>query len=244
MRPKHRDILIVSSIFLALLYTILHFLAKSWDISIIRLINKLGFSSFDPNYNIFAIEPIQGIYSSNVFYLAWATSVVITLAVYRLFIYPSNEILLKQSPKIILITCLVGAICVGTLDQMMRIKYFFFELKQFDDKGDDDFYVTFPTFKESYTFARSVREKLKNRHQAEFITNFDLETDPYTAQHRALAYFLYPTISLRLDNKTPKDTFIYYGKNLDEKNIPANQELIAVSPQHEFILTLKAAQTE
>ena len=75
-----------------------------------------------------------------------------------------------------------------------------------------------------YLYAKSVHSLIPHgRYRGVYISDGDIQTEPFMGEHRRLAYFLYPMVDIR--NVRPDasvDCLIYYRKNNAREFVPKN----------------------
>ena len=77
-----------------------------------------------------------------------------------------------------------------------------------------------------YTCAQYCKSMSPKRHRGLFLTDLDLTKGDYMLWHRKLAYYLYPTIDIRIDQKSPIDSIILFYKKDSQKVIPEGFQVI------------------
>ncbi|MCD4780311.1 MAG: hypothetical protein K8S27_07170 [Candidatus Omnitrophica bacterium] len=97
-------------------------------------------------------------------------------------------------------------------------------------------------FQDLYSFPQECKSLLQGHHQGEIIAgvNFNSnENGSEMSRHRILTYYLYPTISTRLDNQAPKDIIILYKKKDPLAHIPEGYKMLLKHSNNNYILLQK-----
>ncbi len=231
---EKKDILLTCAAFSLFLLPIICMMSFALDIPISTAVTLIQAKLYRPHFNIFEVYQIGDVHPLKALYIVLLLTALILILFYRISL-PNK--LSKYAPQLIFLTYLLGILTVATLNFVMRIKYYKHDLKLYHGKTLDE--KNFLLNHEPYLFVEKVRNVLSGRHSGEFITTENLLEDPHMTTHRILSFYLYPIISLRLDNNTPKDIFIYYHTDDSRLRIPNDQKILTTSNDLSLTLTIK-----
>jgi hypothetical protein len=214
-----------------------------WDARILQLSPwelaiQFKNSLYLPHHNTFPVQDIQGVHALKLYYKFLLTTIVLAIIFYRL---PLNRTRRVSVVKIASAIGLLGVLFFAVIQQVHRINHFSYENNQIGGKTMEDKKLTL--FGSKYHFSRICQELLPGHHQAELITDLDFSKSPYMFFKRLLSYQLYPNISIRFNNRSPKDCLILFYKQNPFHHIPDNYEVLFASDDNNYILALqKGAQ--
>jgi len=208
----------------------------SWilKLSLPATLDTIQIKLYRPHYNIFEIHQIGSINPLIILYLILLLTFITLVFFYKISFSSQFQ---QSVPKIIFNTYLLGILTISVANLSMRFNYFKYDMNLYQGKTLDE--KNFLLNHEPYLFVEKTLNTLPGRHQGKFITEENILDDPHMTTHRILSYYLYPTISMRLDNKTPEDIFIYYKYKSPQVNIPDDQEIISLTEDSDFVLTIK-----
>lgn len=211
-------------------------LLMSWllEVPLPATLNMTQVKLYRPHYNVFEIHQIGSINPLLLLYFILILTTLILVIVYRIS-HPDQY--QRSISKIIFLTYLLGILTIAAVNLNMRFNYFKYDMNLYQGKSLDE--KNFLLNHEPYLFVEKTLKTVTGRHQGKFITEENILDDPHMTTHRILSYYLYPTISMRLDNKTPEDIFIYYKYKSPQVNIPDDQEIISLTEDSDFVLTIK-----
>ena len=102
----------------------------------------------------------------------------------------------------------------------------------------------FALFGQEYDFSKICRKIFPGVHQGKLVTDLDLSESLHMSSHRILSYHLYPNISLRFDNRSPKDCLILFYKQDPQTHIPENYNVLFTSEDNNYTLALRENPAE
>ena len=203
----HRNTSIKPIVIITLIFTVLTSLLivfykpnnLSWTQFIPSLVNTL----YVPHFNIFLIPGFNHTNFLLIIYLSFFLTTIVLFLIAKLDWLKSLTFgtTIRRLGFIVLILFLF-------LQQGARFNYIQSEYKYFHHKNPEERKEMI--FGPTYRFIEQCRIKVKGRHQAKLITTQDLNIDPLITWHRITAYYLYPEISIRFDNKTPQDLAVLF----------------------------------
>lgn len=238
---SRKDIIVTLVVFLIFLFQTLVMLSWLIDTPISTAINVVLVKLYRPHFNIFEVHLIGSIHPLKILYIILSLTVATLVLSYRILL-PNHFI--KKIPKIIFLTYLLGILTIGAGNFIMRIKHFMHDFKLYHGKSLDQRNLLLN--KDPFFFVEKAQEVLTGRHQGKIITNEIINEEPHITTHRILSYYLYPIISLRLDNKSPNDILIYYKNKSSLDSVPDDQEILTITNtnDYDFILTINKATSQ
>lgn len=229
-----KDIALTCFAFLTFLVTVILIMSWLLEVPLSATLDMIQIKLYRPHYNIFEIHQIGSINPLLLLYFLLILTALVLVIIYRISLPDQYQ---YSIPKIIFLTYLLGILTIAAVNLNMRFNYFKYDMKLYQGKSLDE--KNFLLNHEPYLLVEKTLKTLSGRHQGKFITEENILDDPHMTTHRILSYYLYPTISLRLDNKTPEDVFIYYKYKSPQVNITDDQEIISLTEDSDFILTIK-----
>ncbi len=140
-------------------------------------------------------------------------------------------------PKIINNICIAYVLIIALLQQISRDNFLRKQLHYLKGKTTREKYISIsPPF---YRYVEEVKKLIKGRHTGTLLSDKKQDEGPYMFFHRALSYYLYPTISFRYKNNSIEDSIILFYKKNPFNYIPKGYKLIFVSPDYNFIVAIK-----
>ncbi|MBP9854108.1 MAG: hypothetical protein KBD53_04490 [Candidatus Omnitrophica bacterium] len=234
IKITRKDVFLTLTIFVAVFFGTLITVSQALDTPIWKFIIQFPEKLYMPNYNIFYVKEWGLINSLSIFH----SSLILTMFI--LFLYHKvrhPETLIRSLPKVVILTYLFGILTLGIFDCMMKMKYSYHYLKNFSTASTDQ--KTLLLFDKLYTFPRDARNKISGRHQGTMITDEDMSNEANITKQRILSYFLYPSVSVRFNNGTPNDVFLYYKKSSSIQDPSNDLKIISASDNLDLILAIK-----
>ncbi len=179
----------------------------------------------------------QYLNSTNIYYYAALFTIPITIMSNKLLhlIFSHTH---KYSLKAIVTAVAISALALNIiLQQYTRTIYFGTLFKTLSNKTTHEKNTL--VFKDRYLFPYECQQTIKGYHQGEFITDINFKSPKEMFTHRLLSYYLYPTVSTRLDNKSPKDIFILYKKQNPLEHIPMGYSVKCSFLNNRYLLVQK-----
>ena len=118
------------------------------------------------------------------------------------------------------------------IDRNRMLNTYYSELK-----GNSEIDINLLLHPKEYGFSLLTKNTIKGWHQAELLTDLPCKFDFCKTRQQILAYYLYPNVSFRFNNKTPKDTKIFFFVEYPEKSITEKNEIL-VNIDNKLILTI------
>jgi len=230
--PKFNKLLIASIvIYPVLAICFLAFLLKMSPFDLIKILGKILIHRRE---NLIKLIKIKGINIYSYFY--WIififSSTIFSISITRLFF--GDNSLIKIIRKIIYTFIMLNFFTIALFQQLNRCNQ---TIKDYSTmKGKTEVERNLALFKGEYYFSLLSKKAVKGRHQADFITSLDCNINPGMKKLRMISYFLYPEVSLRFDNKTPKDHKVIYFSE-DPKSFISENDKTLVNIKDNFILT-------
>jgi len=194
------------------------------------------FISHYSNFNLYYSGMIEGTNVMAAFQLLMLAALVLTMAGLGLIHNFKSDFQLE--PLKVLIVCWITALMAfGFLQEMKRIEVFVSAARMFAGKNVEERLAWF--FGPSYVFAQECGKKLKQPLNVEFLTDADMNKDPYMSEQRRLAYYFYPMASLRLRRDGPVDGKFYFYKNGLPGQLPEEFAVVCATHDKNFILAVK-----
>ncbi len=232
-----RPLIIIFSAFCFSLLVYLISLSQITNLSPPELISNFRNSLYIPNMNQCLVGEIDGKNILALYYGLILLSVIIVSVSFLLFIYAPNSEQSISFGQTITLTCILALLTFAGIQQINRFDYFKRENKRIAGKTLHE--KNSALFGARYHFAQASQNALSGRHQGILITDLDFSKSPYMFHHRQLSYFLYPSVSLRLDNQSPKDILVLYYKKRPLEHIPENYKILLSSEDKNYILAIK-----
>ncbi|MBU0468425.1 MAG: hypothetical protein KJ736_05090 [Candidatus Omnitrophica bacterium] len=230
--PKHNKLIIASiALYPVLAICILAFLLKMTPYA---LIETSGRVLLHRRENIIELKTIKGINVYSYFYwiILIVSSTIFSMSIARMF-YGDNS-LIKNLRKTICTFILLNFFVIALLQQLNRHNLTIQDHSTI--KGKTEIERNLALYKGEYYFALLSKHAVEGWHQADFITSLDCTINPCMKKLRIISYFLYPEVSLRFDNKTPKDHKVFYFLD-NAKDFISEKDQVLVNIKDNFILT-------
>ena len=222
---------IYAVMFVVFLFLFFSYFAFSHHMALSKLLEFIFYSIYIPHFNSCDIGTINNINILVLYNFFLLLTIVILIFVARI----KNQ--KNAAPIIIRTIVILGISLFAVIQQLSRNDYFQKEKLTFSRKTVSEKYTLLAD--SAYTFAEQCRLNLRGKHQGSLITDQDLGKDPYSTLHRFLSYHLYPMISLRFNNNTPKDTVILFFKNNPLHSIPESYQPLVIDPAGEYVLAIE-----
>ncbi len=219
--------------------TLLFWQSKILHVSLPDLFEQIKTQSYFPHYNGFYAGKMADSNMMQLYYHFLLTFLVLTLFVHGICSI-SNKWLVPTSPLyIVRVIGLTGLLLMAGIQQLQREKAWdketsFFEGKTIEQKN-------LLIFGQLYAFSKTCQQLLPGRHQAELITDFKIAKDPFMTAQRILAYHLYPNLSIRFNNKTPKDCLILFYKTNPLSMVPDDYTVLTATKDENYVLAIQRA---
>ena len=227
----------VLAIFSVCLVIFLNFQSQLLEITVYKFIALFMKDLYLPHYNIFYVGNIVNINVLTFFYTFLFLTILITIIIFKFFTDQKNNRRNLSLSQIITTTGIIGLLFLASVQQTQRVEYFINEKNKISGMSTDEKIANLFGWK--YQFPNFCQKILDEPHQGRFITDFDISIDPYMFHQRIMAYYLYPKLSMKFDNKSPADCLILYSnKNLLDK-VPENYEVLASMANARYILAIK-----
>lgn len=232
-----RPLIIIIVVFCFSLLVYLISLSQITNLSPPELISNFRNSLYVPDKNQFLIGEIDGKNILALYYGLILLSVIIVSGIFLRFIYAPHSEQSISFDQTITLTCIIALLTFAGVQQIHRFDYLKHESK----------FVAGKTLHEKnsalagarYQYAQASVNTLSGHHQGTLVTDLDFSKSPYMFYHRQLSYYLYPHVSLRLDNQSPKDILVLYYKESPLEHIPENYKILLSSEDNNYILAIK-----
>lgn len=203
------------------------------------LMDQIKNKSYFPHYNGFHVGMIAGSNMLQVYYNFLLTFLVVTLFVHGVLSIKKSTRPAASPLQIVTIIGLTGLILLAGIQQIRRGEAWDKEASTFGGKttGQKNLIM----FGELYAFSQVCRQKVSGRHQAELLTDLDIDQDPFMFAHRVLAYYLYPKLSIRFHNRRPKNFLILFYKKNPLSAIPADYMILTATEDKNYVLAGRKA---
>ena len=194
--------------------------AQRLNMTPLFLLKRITQDLHDPYHNLYLISPELTKY----FYILFLIMLILAGCIYSF-----EKILFKkknftQFQRILTCIGLINVVFLAGLQQIDRQASLRHEMETYGGKSLEERYEYI--FLKIYHNAMETKKHLHHRHQGQLITDWDISQDPGMYMQRALAYHLYPKVSLRFDNGTPQDCIIIFSKKDPLKYIPDDYKII------------------
>lgn len=211
--------------------------ARTFNLPLWELVTRFKNNLYFPNHNLCGMGQIADENTLILFCQFLLLTILTTVVCHIFFFNAKSSQKLILSSQIVTMVSMIGFVLFATTQQIHRYEYFRNEETCFRAKTLDE--KSLLLFGEIYEFSKACQKILPGRHQGELMTDLDLSKDPYMAWSRLLAYHLYPQVSLRLKNQSPKDCLILFYKKDALKYIPEDYKVLIASKDNNFILAIK-----
>jgi hypothetical protein len=194
-------------------------------------------SLYLPNHNICGMGEIAG-QNTLILFCQFLLFTILTTIICHMFCFKTklNKEYIFPSQMITLV-CMLGFVLFASVQQIHRHEHSVSEAARFHGKTPHEKKLLM--FGKIYELSQLCKKILPGRHQGEIITDLDRSKDPYMLWFRLLDYLLYPEISLRFKNQTPKDCLILFYKENALRYIPKDYKVLIGSEDNHFILAIK-----
>jgi len=208
-----------------------------YGIPIYKLIALLKKDLYLPHYNTFGIEKFIFINVLAFFYKFLLLTMLVAITYFMFFTDQNTNKQYLSLSKIVTTIGIIGLLFLTSVQQIQRVEHFISEKRRVSGKSTDEKIASLFGWK--YQFPKICQKMLNEPHQGEFIFDFDISKDPYMFYQRLMSYYLYPKLSMRFDNNTPKDClFLYLNKSALDK-IPENYKIIVTAKNARYILAIR-----
>ncbi len=220
----------VATISLFTFFLIIKTMPIPLDVFLSKMLTRL----YIPSQNI-CIPPQIGELNIQIF---WCFFIIfLSLTSFLLYKILKNNGKNVSFPKIINNICVAYILIIALLQQISRDNFLRKQFHYLKGKTTQEKYISIaPSF---YHYVEEVKNLVKGRHTATLLTDKKQDKDPYMFFHRALSYYLYPTISFRYKNNSKEDSIILFYKKNPLNYIPKEYKLIFASPDYNFIVAIK-----
>ena len=190
-----------------------------------------------PHYNGFGIGKIIGINILALFDQFLLLTMLIGTTYFTFFTDQKTNRQNCSLSQIVTTIGIIGLLFLTSVQQIQRFEHFISEKRKVSGKSTDEKIAGLFGWK--YQFPKICQKMLNEPHQGEFIFDFDTSKDPYMFYQRLMSYHLYPKLSMRFDNNTPKDClYLYLNKSALDK-IPENYKIIVTAKNARYILAIR-----
>jgi len=224
-------------IFGACLVIFLIFHSQLYAIPIYKLITSLMKDLYLPHHNAFGIGKFIFINVLAFFYKFLLLTIFVAITYFTFFVDQKTKRQNISLSHIVTTIGIIGLLFLASVQQIQRFEYFISEKRKVSGKSTDEKLASLFGWK--YKFPKICQIMVNESHQGEFIFDFDLSKDPYMFYHRLMSYHLYPKLSMRFNNHSPKDyLFLYLNKSALDR-VPENYKIIVTARNAHYILAIR-----
>ena len=237
LNNNSETIIEILAIFGACLVIFLIIQSLLYEVPIHKFISLLKKDLYLPHHNTFGIGKFIFINVLAFFYKFLLLTILVAITYFTFFTGQKTNRQYLSLSQIVTTIGIIGLLFLTSVQQIQRFEHFISEKRKVSGKSTDEKIASLFGWK--YQFPKICQKMLNEPHQGEFIFDYDISKDPYMFYQRLMSYHLYPKLSMRFDNNSPKDClFLYLNKSALDK-IPENYKIIVTAKNARYILAIR-----
>ena len=242
--PKSSQLI---TVFFCLSLSILSFLFcfywKSYQLNttVFETLSFFANGLYHPHHNYFIVDIIGDDDIMKLYYQFMFFTIFMALLIYPLLNKIGRFKQALDAKKVITTISIIFLLIFAIFQQYNRFMVISFKKLYWSEKDTHEKLLYL--FGEDYDFPTFCRRQISGRHQGKLISDLDFTSEEMFIK-RMLAYYLYPSISIRYNNNTPEDILIIYHKENPYQHIPKGYSILAQSQNGLHILAMKNKEAQ